>query len=138
VLGHFEGELYLRYVPMPRRRWWLRWLPQRRRWIVDRPFRWCGPASDPVCYEVPAGFETDFASIPFLLLLLLGPMNGWVSDYGRSALIHDLLYRTGLVSRPRADATFYTAMVSEWVLWPTRFTMWAAVRCFGWTAYQPA
>lgn len=135
-LGHFEGDLVVRYVAMPRRRWWLWWVPRRRIFVVDRPFRWCGPASDPVCYQVPAGFETDFASVPFLIRILLGAMNGLESDYGRSAVVHDLLYQTGLVARARADQTFYMAMLSEDVLWPTRFLMWAAVRCFGWAPWR--
>lgn len=136
MLGEFKGELDIRYVRSKPRAWWLRWLPKRRTWIVIQPFVWCGPASHPVCITVPAGFVTDFASIPFFVFLL-SPMNGMVSDYGRSAVIHDYLYVTGLVGRERADDTFYSAMLCEDVLWPTRVVMWAAVRCFGWWAYRP-
>jgi hypothetical protein len=135
LLGEFQGELDTRYVKLPRRRWWLWWLPRRRVHTVIAPFRWCGPYSDPVCYEVPIGFRSDFASVPFLVRVILGPTNGLESDYGRSAVIHDYLYQTGATTRAKADGVFYSAMLCEDVLWPTRVTMWAAVRCFGWAPW---
>lgn len=109
--------------------------------MLLQPFIWCGPASHPVCYEVPAAFVTDFASIPRLIQFILSPTAGIVSDYGRAAVIHDWLYRHGAgmtppVSRRDADQVFYDAMLCEDVLWPTRFLMWLAVRLFGWTAYK--
>lgn len=39
---------------------------------------------------VPAGFETDFASIPRALWAVIPPRG----KYNRPAIIHDLLYRT--------------------------------------------
>lgn len=130
LLGGFCGELDIRYV-------------KGGGWRLRTPFKWCGPASNPVCYEVPAEFETDFASIPFFVLWILGPTHAVVSDYGRAAVIHDWLYRHGAtfsppVARQQADRVFYEAMLCEDVLWPTRFLMWAAVRLFGWTAYRRA
>jgi hypothetical protein len=128
LLGEFRGKLRFDYV-------------DGRTVLLSQPFTWCGPASNPVCYEVPEGFETDFASIPRLVQIVLSPTRGIVSNYGRAAVIHDFLYRTGAaatppVSRKAADQVFYEAMLCENVLWPTRFTMWLAVRLFGWTAYR--
>lgn len=132
LLGEFKGELDIRYVPH-----------SGRTWVLLQPFIWCGPASNPVCYQVPAAFVTDFASIPRLIQFVLSPTAGVVSDYGRAAVIHDWLYRHGAsmtppVSRKAADQVFYEAMLCENVLWPTRFMMWLAVRLFGWMAYRRA
>lgn len=80
---------------------------------------------------VPAGFKTDYASVPRLpfAYLLFGGRAQW------AAVIHDYLYRTASVPRADADATFLEAMtVSNLPAWQ-RYPMWAAVRAFGWTAY---
>jgi len=140
LLGEFKGELDIRYIRLVPRVWWLRWLPQRRVWKVLQPVTWCGPPSFPICVTVPADTITDFASIP-IFVLFLAPTHGIVSDYGRAALVHDVLYQRGAsfvppVTRQQADEVFYHAMLCEEVLWPTRFLMWAAVRLFGWTAYR--
>lgn len=132
LLGEFRGHLRLEY--------------QHERpgtFLLCESFTWCGPASNPVCYEVPAGFVTDFASIPRIVTIFLTPTHGFVSDYGRAAVIHDWLYRHGAtftppVPRAAADRVFFEAMLFENVIWPTRFLMWAAVRLFGWTAYRRA
>ncbi|MEY2689723.1 MAG: hypothetical protein RL375_3922 [Pseudomonadota bacterium] len=88
-----------------------------------------------VCHEVPAGFETDFASIPRLFWTLVGHPAG---RYAQAAVLHDYLYRTGAVPRREADRTFREAMdvlgVPAWQRW----VMWAGVRVGGWAAYNPA
>jgi hypothetical protein len=81
---------------------------------------------------VPAGFETDFASVPRLPLVYLA-----CGDVGRrAAVLHDYLYRTGQVSRPSADAVFREALladgVSRWRAW----LMWSGVRAMGWKYYN--
>lgn len=82
---------------------------------------------------VPAGFETDYASVPRLPFAYL--FFGGIAK--KAATLHDYLYRTGLVSRADADATFKEAMlvsdVSGWRAWP----MYAGVRAFGWEFYDP-
>jgi hypothetical protein len=82
---------------------------------------------------VPAGFLTDFASIPRVFWRLLPP----VGRYGKAAVVHDYLYRTGChpCSRPLADRVFLDAMRDLGVSWPVRRVMWAAVRAFGCFAY---
>ncbi len=77
--------------------------------------------------KVPAGFETDLASIPQLLWGLFPPDG----VYTKAAVIHDYLYSTALVSRDQSDRIFLEAMqvlgVNPW----TRFLIFAAVRLFG-------
>lgn len=75
---------------------------------------------------VPAGFETDLASVPRLpgaYLLFAGRAR-------RSAILHDWLYDQ---RHPRAwaDAVFRAAMAAENVAPLTRWAMWAGVRLGG-------
>jgi len=83
-------------------------------------------------YSVPVGFTTDFASIPKWLRWLIPP----TGLYGKAAVLHDWLYRTGIVSRRRADFIFLRAMrvlgVPKW----KRRAMYRAVRAFGQKYYQ--
>ena len=54
-------------------------------------------------YIVPAGFITDFASIPRLFWTVVGHPAG---KYAQAAVLHDYLYRTNSVSRAKADSLF--------------------------------
>ena len=84
--------------------------------------------------EVPAGFETDGASIPAALRTVLAV---W-GTYGRAAVIHDYLYWR-LVSDPHpeaptradADRIFYEAMGPLGTGPVLRGLIYAAVRLFG-------
>lgn len=49
-----------------------------------------GHAESPEIITVPAGFKTDFASIPWGLWNLFPPLGPWA----RPAIIHDFLYAT--------------------------------------------
>lgn len=80
--------------------------------------------------EVPAGYTTDFASVPRLPLAYLLAGN----TAHRSALLHDWLY-TRQAGRAFADAVFLAAMRAEGVPWWRRALMYAAVRVAGGPAY---
>jgi hypothetical protein len=56
---------------------------------------------------VPAGFRTDFASIPRLFWPLIGHPAG---RYAQAASLHEWLYRNHLVSRAESDRIFHEAM----------------------------
>lgn len=92
--------------------------------------------------SVPAGFITDFASVPWGLWNLEPPLG----DAGKAAVVHDFLYATAGTgvwngrrqitrakpySRAEADAIFREAMkvlsVPAW----KRALLWAAVRLGG-------
>lgn len=83
---------------------------------------------------VPAGFVTDFASVPRLPLAYL--LAGGVGD--PAAVVHDYLYREipHSVSRAQADEVFYQALLVCGVAKWRAYVMWAAVRCCGWTSYK--
>lgn len=82
---------------------------------------------------VPAGFVTDYASVP------RAPLTYWlfggVGD--EAAVVHDFMYEKGIVPRDVADEVYAEALeacgVSAW----RRGPMWAAVRLFGGSRYTP-
>lgn len=84
-------------------------------------------------YEVPKGFETDFASVPRLLWSLVGHPAG---PYAPAAVLHDWLYATAPVSRSRADSLFLEAMAVLQVRWTQRWALYLGVRIGGWVAWS--
>ena len=91
-----------------------------------------GGNPDPTIYIVPAGFMTDFASVPQPFWIIL-PRWG---KYGNAAVIHDYLYKVQTRSRRKADGIFREGMgvlaVPGWQI----FCMYWAVRLLGWLAWQ--
>ena len=79
---------------------------------------------------VPAGMETDLASVP----RLPGAYLLFANRARRSAILHDYLYES---RRPRAwaDAVFREAMRNEDVGMFSRFFMWLGVRVGGGVIY---
>lgn len=81
--------------------------------------------------NVPAGFVTDFASVPRI------PIAFWLTGdtAQKAAVVHDFLYQKHMVSKGRADRVFLEAMkVTRIPAW-RRWIMYAMVSAFGWTAY---
>jgi hypothetical protein len=73
-------------------------------WLLTEPLTYVTHNGRTI--TVPAGFQTDFASVPRLPLIfvLMGDTNH------RAAVIHDYLYSTKEVSRKEADSIFVEAM----------------------------
>lgn len=70
---------------------------------------------------VPAGFVTDFASIPFPVRGIL-PSQGY---YSRGAVIHDFLYWSQLCTREQADNLLWIAMKeSDVPAWKRQAVYW--------------
>ena len=99
-----------------------------RFWVTWRPVccLWEG-----VLIEVPAGFRTDLATIPFPLTAI----SHRYGTYNRAVIIHDWIYwQLGRVAddvtmtRKEADDLMYDLMIQDgtprWKAW----AMWAAVR----------
>ena len=78
-------------------------------------------------FLVPAGFETDFASVPRLLTWLV-PTAGL---YTRAAVLHDYLCRKEGFPRNDADGIFRRVLGESGVPTVRRYVMWAAVRVGG-------
>ena len=81
--------------------------------------------------RVPAGFETDLASVPRI------PFAYWLAGNTAQgpAIVHDWLYRTKMLSRRQADAVFFEAMSAWGTVGWRRWAMWGAVRAFGWAPW---
>jgi hypothetical protein len=103
------------------------------RWRLLAMLAFCSAKYDRMII-VPAGFETDFASVPRV------PLAYWLfAGVGQAAaVVHDALYSNGTVPRLMADEVFLEAMeacgVSAWRRWP----MYWAVRAFGAGRYRAA
>jgi hypothetical protein len=85
--------------------------------------------------EVPAGYQTDFASVPRIPLVY--------TRYGGKgvlpSIIHDWLYSHGdEISRKAADQVFLEAMdeVKDPAWKSTRWMMYAGVRVGGWMPWR--
>lgn len=86
---------------------------------------------------VPAGFETDFASVPPLPLSYTLLKNASVV----AAAAHDYLYQTGQVAgrpitRRQADRIMAEIMVDEGVRGWKRFLISAGLRLGGWWVWR--
>lgn len=82
--------------------------------------------------RVPAGFITDFASVPKILWNILPP----IGLAGKAAVIHDWLYAGQQFSRAETDGIYLEAMAALGVGWAQRYAMYAGVRLGGWVAWK--
>jgi hypothetical protein len=83
---------------------------------------------------VPAGFQTDLASVPRLPLVFL-----LAGDCAReAAVVHDYLYTSHQVDRATADAVLREASAVTGVPAWRRWLMWLGVRIGGARHWAPA
>lgn len=98
--------------------------PEGKRWELVQPFTYTG-ATD--TFTVPAGFTTDFASVPRVFVWLLPRYGRWT----QAAILHDYLWdlaRKGQFRKHDADGLFNRALRELGVPYLRRWVMWAAVR----------
>lgn len=101
-------------------------------WILQRAFAYVEdePSNRIV---VPAGFVTDFASVPRLFWNFCPPAD---PEYSAAAIVHDRLYETHELTKAETDDLFYRAMkVNGTPRWKRKL-IWAAVHWFGGKAYE--
>lgn len=77
-------------------------------------------------YEIPKGYETDFASVPRMLWSILPP----IGKHNRAALLHDYLYDSKIGTRKKADKLFLKQMEIDGVKFLSRYAMYLGVRIF--------
>jgi hypothetical protein len=76
---------------------------------------------------VPAGFETDFATIPKIFWPIVD-IRGLVS---KASVLHDYMYRNHTCSRRKTDKIFLKMLIMEKVPMWQAVTMYIIVRWFG-------
>jgi len=107
-------------------------LADGKTWVIMRDFGYdVGREGSGDHIDVAVGFQTDFATIPPPLWILL-PKWG---RYGNAAVIHDWLYWTQARPRRAADAIFLEAMGVLRVSGLVERTLYAGARLFGWLAW---
>lgn len=82
-------------------------------------------------HDVPEGFETDLASFPLVLQLLLGNRD----DYAEESLLHDSLYREGI---PVFFANAMMRIIMERLgrPWWKRFLVFYGLMLFGYRSWS--
>lgn len=99
-------------------------------WMLTEPLTWTGALGD--TFTVPAGFVTDFATVPRFLHWLVLPYGA----YTRAAVLHDWLIIERIehpdpqlrVRSRDVDGIFRRVLQELGVSWTKRWTMWSAVR----------
>lgn len=104
-------------------------------YVLLKPISWKPTGANTATYssvEVPAGFVTDFASIPRVFWSLLRPD----AEYTYPAIIHDYLY--WMQERPRevADNIFRLAMEDFKIETITATAIFKAIRAGGGSAWN--
>ena len=102
-------------------------------WRLEKPLEYhMGVENSEWVISIPAGFVTDFASVPRILWPLISP---W-GNHGICAILHDYLYRYGVFDRVVCDALFLEAMRVSGVGAFKRRVIYASVRVWGRYAWR--
>lgn len=111
-------------------------LPNGKTWVLRRDFSYdVGEENSGETIQVPAGFITDFASVPRVLWVLF-PRWG---KYGNAAVVHDYLYwmQQDEYRRKRADEIFLEGMRDALGVGAMKaYTLYLSVRAGGWAAWK--
>ncbi len=102
--------------------WWTR---RVTRWRLTQDLVYEGNSQT---FRIPAGFETDFASVPTAFQAIIPKRD---PRYSEAAVLHDWLYASKEVSRKDADGIFRRVMREYGVPRWKRNSMYYAVRIFG-------
>jgi hypothetical protein len=102
-------------------------------WRLTAPLFYFSKVADTLVH-VPAGFVSDFASVPRL------PLIYWLTGDSAhlAAVVHDYLYASHMVDRKKADAIFEEASAVAGVPWWRRKLMWLGVRVGGSASWSEA
>ena len=117
-------------------------MPDGSKWKILRPFTYrIGSRYSRKMVTIPIGRETDFASIPKILL----PLLPFWAKYSKPSPVHDELYRVKKImgkpiTRKRADDVFLEAMLIDFRSHKSgkivAYLEYHAVRLFGFLAWH--
>lgn len=115
-------------------------LASGRKWKLLRAFTFhIGSKTGEEKITVPAGFITDFASVPKIFL----PLLPFWAKYSKSPILHDWLYQNfglGIYTRKECDQIFLESMLVDWRHHLTgvilAMTEYYGVRAFGWLSWR--
>jgi hypothetical protein len=82
---------------------------------------------------VPAGFDSDYASVPRPLWAVIPP-----HYYPHASILHDWLYSTQDYDRATCDAIYREALIHSGASRIYAGVVWAAVRLCAWWAWRKA
>lgn len=97
--------------------------------VLEQPFAFLSYSKGEIV--VPAGFDTDYASIPRIFWSIYPPDG----SYAPAAVVHDWLYWSQDFTRDESDRVFYEAMTALGVPWLRRQIIYRAVRLGGWAPW---
>jgi len=119
----YKAQLNVKFVPEPD-------APQR--WQLMEPFEFVVTMfGESNTFVVPAGFWTDFASVPRVFWGLISPY-----DLGVGPIPHDFGYFTGHQNREYWDDVFLAAMQQDAIKTWRAIAAHKAVRYFGWAVWD--
>lgn len=97
------------------------------RWRLTAPLQYYSDVLGGITLEIPAGFVTDFASVPRIPVVyeLCGATSA------EASVVHDYLYTTKAFPRALCDDVLREASAITGVPAWRRNLMWAGVRLFG-------
>jgi len=105
-----------------------------RKWRLEEGFDYyVGDKDSDDIISVPAGYVSDGSSVPKIFWSLVGSPMG---STAQSGFLHDFLYGERKRTRKECDGIFVQAMFVLGVPWWKRRVMWAALRLFGWVAWN--
>ena len=100
-------------------------------WVLVEPLEYRLLDSEHVI-RVPAGFVTDFASVPRLAWTVMSPFD----RHGRAAVVHDWLYWTQACTREQSDKIMLLGMIESGVPNVKRVAIHTALRLAGSVAWN--
>ncbi|MDO7253907.1 DUF1353 domain-containing protein [Helicobacter cappadocius] len=97
--------------------------------LITEEFDYYREENNDEVIKVPSGFESDFASVPFLFRIFVSP----IGRHSKPAVLHDYLcelYHKGEVSRDFCDEVFNEAMKVKKVSSFHRIILFYGVRTY--------
>lgn len=81
---------------------------------------------------VPAGFITDYGSIPKIFQNIIEPIGRYAACY----IVHDLIYAAELFTRAECDWILLCHLQEKGAFWLRRNSVYSAVRGGGWFVWK--